>query len=124
MKRDANLATHTLLLCDDLVDDQGQRRRCEDAEYPSDLCDWALHNSNLARVRLSYSFSPRILLQLLAQYNEQADTVSTNLRFSWLRSANSGLYIVYNELDERGIGAPPRGREIIVKYSHIFDVFN
>ena len=80
--------------------------------------------ANLARVRLSYSFSPRILLQLLAQYNEQADTVSTNLRFSWLRSANSGLYIVYNELDERGIGAPPRGREIIIKYSHIFDVFN
>jgi hypothetical protein len=79
--------------------------------------------ANLARVRLSYSFTPKILLQMLAQYNEQADTVSTNLRFSWLQSANSGLYVVYNELDEDGIGAPPRGREIIIKYSYIFDVF-
>lgn len=79
--------------------------------------------ANLARLRLSYSFTPKMLLQLLAQYNEQDDRVSTNLRFSWLQSANAGLYIVYNEIDERGIGAPPRGREIIIKYSRIFDVF-
>ena len=80
--------------------------------------------ANLARLRLSYSFTPKILLQMLAQYNEVADTVSMNLRFSWLQSATSGLYLVYNELDERGLGAPPRGREFIIKYSHIFDVFN
>jgi len=80
--------------------------------------------ANLTRIRLSYSFTPKILVQLLAQYNEQADTVSTNFRFSWLQSANAGFYLVYNELDERGIGAPPRGKEIIVKYSRIFDVFN
>jgi hypothetical protein len=79
--------------------------------------------ANLARLRLSYSFTPKILIQLLAQYNEQADTFSTNFRFSWLQSANAGLYIVYNEIDERGIGAPPRGREFIIKYSRIFDVF-
>ena len=58
------------------------------------------------------------------QYNDLTDNVSTNLRFSWLRSANSGLYVVYNQVDERGIGAPPRGHEFIIKYSHIFDVFN
>jgi hypothetical protein len=80
--------------------------------------------ADLARIRLSYSFTPKILIQMLAQYNEQADTVSTNFRFSWLQSANAGLYVVYNELDERGIGAPPRGRELIIKYSRIFDVFN
>lgn len=79
--------------------------------------------ANLARLRLSYSFTPKILIQLLAQYNEQADRISTNFRFSWLQSANAGLYVVYNEIDERGIGAPPRGREFIIKYSRIFDVF-
>jgi hypothetical protein len=79
--------------------------------------------ANLARLRLSYSFTPKMLVQILAQYNEQADTISTNFRFSWLQSANAGLYLVYNELDERGLGAPPRGREIIIKYSRIFDVF-
>ena len=52
------------------------------------------------------------------------DQVGTNIRFSWLQSANSGLYLVYNEVDDRGIGALPTGREFIVKYSYIFDVFN
>jgi len=78
--------------------------------------------ANLLRLRLSYSFTPKILLQLLTQYNEVDDVVTNNLRFSWLQSANSGLYLVYNEVDESGLGALPRGREFIIKYSHIFDV--
>ena len=78
--------------------------------------------ANLWRLRVSYSFSPRMLVQMLMQYNEQADTVSTNLRFSWLQSANAGLYVVYNEVDEDGFGALPRGREFVVKYSRIFDL--
>jgi hypothetical protein len=78
--------------------------------------------ADLWRVRLSYSFSPRMLVQLLTQYNEIEDTVSSNLRFSWLQSASTGLYFVYNEIDERGFGAPPRGREYIIKYSRIFDL--
>jgi hypothetical protein len=80
--------------------------------------------ANLLRLRLSYSFTPKILLQLLTQYNEVDDVVSNNLRFSWLQSANTGLYLVYNEVDERGLGALPRGREFIIKFSHIFDVLN
>jgi hypothetical protein len=79
--------------------------------------------ANLARLRLSYSFTPKILLQALLQYNEVDDVVGANLRFSWLQSASSGLYLVYNEIDERGVGALPTGREFIIKYSHIFDVF-
>ena len=78
--------------------------------------------ANLMRLRLSYSFTPKILLQLLTQYNEIDDTVTNNLRFSWLQSANTGLYLVYNEVDESGLGALPRGREFIIKFSHIFDV--
>jgi hypothetical protein len=61
-------------------------------------------------------------LQLLTQYNEVDDVITNNLRFSWLQSANTGLYLVYNEVDESGLGALPRGREFIVKFSHIFDV--
>jgi hypothetical protein len=78
--------------------------------------------ADLWRLRLSYSFSPRVLLQLLTQYNERTDTASTNLRFSWLQSANTGLYVVYNEIDERGFGALPKGRELVIKYSRIFDL--
>ena len=77
----------------------------------------------LSRLRLSYSFTPKVLLQLLMQYNDDSETLSTNLRFSWLRTANTGLYLVYNEFDERGVGALPTGREIILKYSYMYDVF-
>jgi hypothetical protein len=77
----------------------------------------------LSRLRLSYSFTPKVLLQLLMQYNDDKETLSTNLRFSWLRTANTGLYLVYNEFDEQGVGSLPTGREIILKYSYMFDVF-
>jgi hypothetical protein len=77
----------------------------------------------LARARLSYSFTPSILLQALIQYNENSDVLSTNLRFSMLRTANSGLFVVYNEFNEQFDGALPPSREIIVKYNYLFDVF-
>jgi hypothetical protein len=80
--------------------------------------------ANLARLRLSYSFTPNIQLQALVQYNDNDETIGTNIRFSWLRNANSGLYLVYNEIDERFDGAPATGREFILKYSHIFDLMN
>jgi hypothetical protein len=80
--------------------------------------------ANLASLRLSYSFTPKILLQALLQYNDNDDVIGTNIRFSWLQSASSGFYLVYNEIDEQGVGGLPTGREFIVKYSHIFDVFN
>jgi len=77
----------------------------------------------LSRLRLSYSFTPKILLQALVQYNDESEVFGTNLRFSWLRTANTGFYLVYNEIDERADGSPPTGRELIVKYSYMFDVF-
>ena len=81
--------------------------------------------ANLARLRLSYSFTPKIQLQALLQYNDNDGTLDTNLRFSWLRSASSGLYLVYNEADEGDAGlSQPSGREFILKYSYIFDVFD
>ena len=78
----------------------------------------------LTRLRLSYSFTPKILLQALMQYNDRDNTLSTNLRFSWLRTASTGLYLVYNEFDERAAGALPTRREVILKYSFMFDVFD
>lgn len=77
----------------------------------------------LTRLRLSYSFTPQMLLQTLIQYNDQEEVLSTNVRFSLLRTANSGLFVVYNEFDEQYPGAPPTGREFIIKYNYLFDVF-
>lgn len=40
-----------------------------------------------------------------------------------LRTASSGLYLVYNEFDERMAGLGPAQREFAIKYSYQFDVF-
>jgi len=77
---------------------------------------------SLSRLRLSYAFTPKMLLQALMQYNDHDEVLATNLRFSWLRTANTGLYLVYNEFDERAPGGLPTGREVILKYSYMFDV--
>ncbi|MGA1370207.1 MAG: DUF5916 domain-containing protein [Pseudomonadales bacterium] len=78
---------------------------------------------NVARLRLSYSFTPRMLLQALIQYDDRTDLVGTNLRFSWLQSANAGIYLVYNEVDDENvIGPVDKRREIALKVSWIFDV--
>jgi hypothetical protein len=83
--------------------------------------------TNLLRVRLSYSFSPRVYVQALLQYNDVIDNWSTNLRFGWLHAANTGLFVVYNEnrdtaRDPLGIGV--RDRSLTVKYSHTFDLLD
>jgi hypothetical protein len=86
---------------------------------------WGEFAVNLGRVRLSYSLSTSLQLQTLIQYNDRTDRVSTNLRFSWLRSANTGLFIVYNEIDDFGTTFPLQrpDRSVIVKYSRLLDVF-
>ncbi|MCH7564504.1 MAG: carbohydrate binding family 9 domain-containing protein [Gemmatimonadetes bacterium] len=80
---------------------------------------------NLGRLRLSYSPTPKLLVQLLTQYNDRTDDISTNLRFSWLRAANTGFFIVFNEIDEFGSNplSSRADRSLIVKYSHLIDVF-
>ncbi len=76
----------------------------------------------LARLRLSYSFTPKTALQAVFQYEDENDTLSTNIRFSMLRTARSGLYLVYNEFDERMPGLGPSRREFVIKYNYLFDV--
>ena len=73
----------------------------------------------LTRLRLSYSFSPKMSLQMLVQHNDRDDLLATNLRFTWIQTANTGLYLVYNEVDDdRAAPGRPR-REFILKYNHI-----
>ena len=80
---------------------------------------------NVGRLRLSYSFTPKILLQALVQFNERDRTLGTNLRSAWLQNANAGLYLVYNEVDDDSFSAGQRlkpRRELVLKYSRIFDL--
>ena len=81
--------------------------------------------TNLLKLRLSYSFTPRLYLQALVQYNDVTSNWSTNLRLGWLQTANTGLFVVYNENrdpGERDMGL--RDRSFTIKYSHMFDLLD
>jgi hypothetical protein len=84
---------------------------------------WGDFTTNLARVRVSYSFTPRLFLQSLVQYNDRAQIWSANLRFGWLNRANTGLFVVYNDTDDTGLrGRAIAGRSFIVKISRLIDL--
>jgi hypothetical protein len=79
--------------------------------------------TNLARTRVSYSFSPRVFVQSLVQYNDRTERWSTNLRFHWLETAGTGLFVVYNDTESLN-GMGPVNRAFIVKYVRQFDLLN
>ena len=72
-------------------------------------------------------------MQSLVQYSNQVDSWSANLRFGWLNTAGTGLFIVYN--DVQGLDYPDglnhdgnrfieRGtlaRSLIVKFTRQFN---
>ena len=80
---------------------------------------------NVGSLRMTYSFTPKISMQALLQYNNSTEVFATNFRFAWQTSADAGFYLVYNETrdDDMGIFREKR-KEWIVKYSHTFDVLN
>src|SRR6185503_11638358 len=79
--------------------------------------------ANLVSSRVSYSFTPRIYLQALLQYNDRANVWSSNVRFGWLNQANTGLFVVYNDtqgLYDSTLMRPDRS--FTVKYSRLLDL--
>lgn len=79
--------------------------------------------TNLLRLRTSYSFTTRMFFQALVQYNDRANLWSSNLRFGLLSDANTGLFVVYNDIQEIGPTlSPGAGRTLTLKYSYLFDL--
>ena len=83
-------------------------------------------STNLIRLRTSYSFTTRMFLQALVQYNDRANLWSSNLRFGLLSDANTGLFVVYNDIQPLGLDRHDliirSGRSLTVKYSYLFDI--
>ena len=80
-------------------------------------------STNLIRARFTYSFTPKMYVQSLVQYNSRSDQWSMNGRFIWQQSAATGLYLVYNHIqDYDGIPIKSSTRSVILKYSYLFDV--
>jgi hypothetical protein len=80
--------------------------------------------NDLIGLRLGYTFTPRMYLQALTQYNTQTASILANVRFGWLGPAGTGLFIVYNEGRTTGIGAAVAGRTFAVKFARQFDLGN
>ena len=76
-------------------------------------------STDVFRTRVAYSFTPRIYVQSLVQYNSVADIWSANVRFGWLQQANTGLFLVFNQVHE-DLGL--RNQSFTIKYSRVFDV--
>ena len=70
--------------------------------------------------RVAVFFTPRIFIQSLIQYNNQAGAWSANIRFATLETASTGLFVVYNEgqdVDGFFSWLRPRSRSLTVKYT-------
>jgi hypothetical protein len=78
--------------------------------------------TTLLGLRLSYSFTPRIYVQSLMQYNAQSDRLSVNARFGWLNTAGSGLFLVYNDVQRTVDPTGPVDRAFVVKFTRQFDL--
>jgi Domain of unknown function (DUF5916)/Carbohydrate family 9 binding domain-like len=78
---------------------------------------------SLVGVRLGYFFTPRIFTQSLVQFNNQAEVFSANIRFGWLNTAGTGLFVVLNTGDNAtGLFAweRPIARSVLIKFTRQF----
>jgi len=72
--------------------------------------------------RISYTFSPRMFLSALVQYNSQARALDSNMRWRWEYTPGSDLYVVYSDgRDTTSTGFPTvRNQTFVVKFTKLF----
>lgn len=76
----------------------------------------------LSAFRVAYSFTPRVYLQSLVQYNSETDMLSANFRLGWLGPAGTGLFLVINEMrDTYRSPTVLMRRGVTLKYSRLLD---
>jgi hypothetical protein len=74
-------------------------------------------------LKLGYFFTPRISIQSLVQYSNQAEAWTANARFAWLNTAGTGLFVVFNDAEQaEGIAnwTRPQARSLTIKYTRQF----
>ena len=84
---------------------------------------YAHFRTDLLPMKVSYSFTKFASLEGLLQYNSQAATFSSNLRFALLSRSGTGLFVVYNNQRDTAVETPATvlGQSFIVKLSRLFD---
>ncbi len=81
--------------------------------------------TDLVVSRVNYTFTPRMFVSALIQYNSSSDTISTNLRLRWEYSPGSELFVVYSEDRNTDPLLPDRFSELqnrgfVVKVNRLF----
>ena len=82
-------------------------------------------DATLLSSRVGYSFSPTLYIQSLVQYNTQTAVWSGNLRFGWVDTAGTGLFIVFNERQSErlaGLTSNLLERTVSIKFSRQLDL--
>ncbi len=75
----------------------------------------------LVRARVNYTFTPRMFVSSLIQYNSGADSVSASVRFRWEYEPGSDLFVVYSEGRDELSGEPfLANRTFAVKFTKLF----
>jgi hypothetical protein len=75
--------------------------------------------TNLVTTRMNYSFTPKMFLDALIQYNSTVKEFASNLRFNFIYQPLSDLFLVYNE--RRSSTGDVLDRALILKLTYIFD---
>ncbi len=75
-------------------------------------------------VRLDYNDVdlPEGKFETTLVYSDQIDRLSANVRFGWLNTAGTGLFLVYNEIQGIDQLDGPLGRSLTLKYTRQFNV--
>ncbi len=84
-------------------------------------------NTELGRLRVTYTLSPRMYVSGLVQYDSNAKSFSTNLRFRWEWAPSSELFVVYSDdRDTSPFGDPntfeTRNRGFAIKFNKLFQI--
>ena len=83
---------------------------------------WGDFVVDLSSVRLDYTFSPRMTIRSLTQYNTSTHEISNNIRFNFIYRPGSDLYVVYNDQSQTGLPADIFGRkdrQLVVKATYL-----
>ena len=87
--------------------------------------------ADLASATFELSLSPEMTLRSLTQYNSTTDSISTSVRFNWIYSPGSDIYIAYDELRQddfltldpalRHAGSVPwiQNRQLAIKMTYL-----
>jgi hypothetical protein len=104
-RQGASLSTSLLVDYNDVTLDQGRFTR------------------ELIGARIAYFFTPRLFVQSLTQYSNQANVWAANARLGWLSTAGTGLFVVYNDgevADGFFRWRRPQTRSLTIKYARQF----